>query len=181
MLNVKKILNFLWPYFGVVMGMALMALFEQEFSFVRKDFLDLPFILVSVIASIYGNLSVGVFGIVTGITSVVLLGSEGYSLDFHSLPRVLAFAITSIVILILARRSNNLIVNNLTLSETVSQLTQATKNLKSQVRLNKKDLKHLNNLNKELRILVDDIMDDDKLWASSLKNDVQSKKNSSSK
>lgn len=164
-----------WQYFAVLVAMALASFFEAEFVFVRQDMLDLPYLVVAAISAIYGDYFAGILAIVCGTVSIAIIGETGFNHHLHNSSRVIAYLAASLIIFILARRSRELMLNNLSLSESVTQMEKVSNKLKNQVKVNKKDLKRLNSINEELRSVVDNIMDDEDLWAGGVKKGVQSR------
>lgn len=175
MVNLKQHTIRPWQYFNVLLALLLVSALEIKASFIRHQLIVLPYLVVSTVSAIYGDLFAGILAVIGGTFCVALLEMDGFHFRMYDLSRITGYLIAAIIIFILARKGRKLAVSNLSLSDSMGQMELAAKKLRSQMRLTKKDLKKLNGLNQELRALVDDIMADESLWAGGVKHGVQHK------
>ena len=83
--------------------------------------------------------------------------------------------VISLLIYALSWRSRDLSRNTLSLEDTIIHLENAYNDLKSESKINKKDIYKLKSINKDLQSIVDQIMQDKRLWASRIEKNIDDK------
>jgi len=128
-----------------------------------------PFILVSTVAAMFGDFWLGIFSIVLCSTVVDLSSSPvGFEINTSILFKTGEFAIIAITIFFLSWRSRRLHASNIALRNMTETLQDITLNLQSEAIGNKKQLKKLNVVNKDLISLVNKFVEDDNYWERKL-------------
>lgn len=177
MYNDKNKTIHVWQSLIVLPTVGLLSLLEVEISVLHNSLVATPFLAFVTFMSILGDYVSGILTIILSTISISFISPQGWHFTSQSLVRTIEFLLASVVIYLLSWRSRRLTRNREDLEITVSSLKKATLKLKSQVRLTKKDVTTLRQINSELQSIVDNIMSDQGLWAKSVEKDVSTNDN----
>ena len=156
----------------VLLSMGILTLFEKKFPFLAQDLIGAPYLVILTITVLFGSYLTGLLAIAIGVMSIGLVSLSHGHVDEVTIRRSIEFLVGGTTIFILSYRSRNLMMSHINLEDTISQLDTVTKQLISEVKLKKKDLDKLSKLNKDLRLVIDDVMEDKTYWASSVKSSL---------
>lgn len=165
----------LWQYL-LVLGLTTLVVCSEIFiADVRKGLIGTPLLLIVIIASIFFDAYAGMLSVLAGTAGIFLITyvSAGYTGRVPT--ETIEFIIAGSIIYVLAERARSLSISNLDKEQTIRHLEKTTKRMKSQMNINKKDLQRLNNINSDLRHVVDDIMEDQQLWSEGVKKEIKKK------
>lgn len=174
MYNDKQKSIHVWQSLIVLPTVGILSFLEVEISVLHNSLVATPFLALVTLMSLLGDYVSGILTIFLSSISIAFISPQGWRFTSHSLIRTIEFFMASIVIYLLSWRSRKLTRDTEDLEITVNTLKKATLNLKSQVRLTKKDATTLRQINNELQSIVDNIMSDQGLWAKSVEKDVSS-------
>lgn len=162
-----------WQSLVVIPIVGFLSFLEVEVPFLHNSLVGTPFLALVTLMSLFGDFLAGLSAIVFGTVCISFIGPQGWHLNDQSLLRTLEFILVGILIYLLSWRSRNLSKNAENLEVTVQSLKKASTKLKSQVRVTKRDVSTLRSINKDLQSIVDDVMNDKGLWASSVERDIK--------
>ena len=149
MLNDRPTIKHAWQYalvFGVI---ALMSYLEILFPDLRDGLIATPYLIIVLVSSIFFDLVAGMLSVVVGTAGVFLIRYMPYGYSANVVTGTIEFVLAGAAIYLLAKQSRTLIIKQLNLEQTVKQMERATKRLKTEVNVKKKDLDRLNRINND--------------------------------
>jgi hypothetical protein len=160
-------------YLLVLLGTITVTILEVKVPVLTNGLRTAPFALISTIAALYCDYWAGIFAVFTCSMAVdYTMSPFELSLSGPTLFKVFEFIVISATIFTLSWRSRRLYASNVSLSTAIETLHRITEDLKVKARGDRKELKKLNMVNKQLVTLVDEFVKDDEYWARRLTTHV---------
>ena len=163
----------IWQLLLVVAGVAIFTTIEMYVPVFSNQLVGTPFIVIAVLAALYGDYYTGLAAIVLSTLGVIIVGSNNLQFISHSIVRASEFLLASVVIYYLAWRSRDLTRDTASLINTVIHLQDVAKRQSKDAKIDKKQLAKLRAANRELLDIVDVVMDDKGMWANSVKTEIR--------
>ena len=163
----------IWQLLLVVAGVAIFTAIEMYVPVFSNQLVGTPFIVIAVLAALYGDYYTGLTAIVLSTLGVIIVGSNNLQFVSHSIVRASEFLLASVVIYYLAWRSRDLTRDTASLINTVIHLQDVAKRQSKDAKIDKKQLAKLRAANRELLDIVDVVMDDKGMWANSVKTEIR--------
>lgn len=161
-----------WHYVLVIIVVGMLTLLEVKIVLLGKEVVGVPFLFVTTITALFGDYIAGILAIILSCASIGFISDFGWRYGAYTIYRIVEFMIASSIIYGLAWRNRGLMWDNMSLEDTINNLELATRQLKNEDKIKKKDLKRIIKLNKELRTVIDAIMEDQQIWFDSVKKDL---------
>lgn len=140
--------------------------------FRRSGLVGTPFLLISIVAALYGDYYAGALSVILSSIIVSFINNTGLHFAVYSLIRSIEFFIASSVIYYLAWRSRDLTKDSATLIHTISKLESIANKQSKEASVNKRNLEKLRQINNQLQSIVDAVMKDKNMWLDSVKKDI---------
>ncbi len=152
---------------AVILAVSSLAYLEINVSFFAEGLHTSLFVLVVIIAALYGDRASGIVAIIAGcIAADYTTKPYGFSASSFINIRFTEFLFIGIVIYVLAWRSRVLKVRNDNLALTSIRLKEKTQTLRVAKAESKVKLAKLQGLNDQLQSLVKQVLDNDTYWNS---------------
>ena len=167
----RKELHF-WQLFVVAIGVVVITLLDMFVPLFNQQLIATPYLLMAVLVALYGDYYSGLVAILLSTIGVAFIGSDHLQNISAAMTRSIEFLAASTIIYYLAWRSRDLTRDTASLSNTVIRLQNIAKKQSKDAKIDKKNLAKLQAANRELLDIVDVVMDDKSIWASSVKNEI---------
>lgn len=153
----------------VVIAVVIIGVIETNIPFFKVGLEGAPFLLLVVIVALLGDLLSGVLAIIlSGIALFYIVAPIGFSSSSTKWIKLSEYLIAAAVVCLLSWWVRRLQQSNLGLSKMVHQLRSLTGGLEKELKISKKDLRALEKINKQLDLIVNEFMQDDKYWEDRL-------------
>ncbi len=161
-----------WQLLIIIFVISLFTLLELYVPLFSKQLVATPYLLIAVLSALYGDYYSGLLTIILSTIGVAFVSSDHLQFINIAITRSIEFLLASTVIYYLAWRSRDLTKDTASLINTVIRLQEMSKKLNKDSKIDKKNLAKLQAANRELLDIVDVVMDDSSIWASSVKNEI---------
>ncbi len=162
----------IWQLFVVTIGVVVITLLDMFVPLFNQQLIATPYLLIAVLAALYGDYYSGLVSILLSTIGVAFIGSDHLQNISAAMTRSIEFLVASTIIYYLAWRSRDLTRDTASLINTVIRLQDIAKKQSKDAKIDKKNLAKLQAANRELLDIVDVVMDDKSIWASSVKNEI---------
>lgn len=153
----------------VVLGIIVIGVIETNVPFFKVGLEGAPFLLLVAIVALLGDVLSGLLAVIlSGAALFYVVAPIGFLASSTKGIKLSEFLIAASAVSLLSWWVRRLQKNNLGLSATVHHLRSLTSGLEKELKTSKKDLHTLENINKQLDLIVDEFMQDDKYWEDRL-------------